>query len=41
MPLDEIVEKSGMSVTKTLAALTELEMIGAVGLLPGNKYKRI
>ena len=41
MPLDEIVEKSGMSVTKTLAALTELEMIGAVELLPGNKYKRI
>ena len=41
MPLDEIVEQTGMNTTKVLSALTELEMYKAVELLPGNKYKRI
>ena len=39
--LDEIVEKTGLSTTKALSALTRLEVFGAVELMPGNKYKRI
>lgn len=39
--LDEIVVKSGLGIQRALSGLTELEMLGAVEMLPGRKYKKI
>lgn len=39
--LDEIVNKSGLSIQKALSGITELEMYGVIEMLPGRKYKKI
>lgn len=39
--IDEISEKTGLSVGETLAALTELELYGCAALTQGKKYKKI
>lgn len=39
MLFDELVEESGLSVTKALAAATELEISGVAEALPGGRYQ--
>lgn len=39
MQFDELVDTSGLSVSRALAAATELEIMGVAEALPGGRYK--
>lgn len=38
---DDIVRNSGLGITKVLSAVTELEMLSFIEVIPGKKYKKI
>ena len=40
LPVDEIAVKADKTVSQTLAALTELEMLGAAVAEAGQQYRR-
>ena len=39
MLFDELVEKSGLSVSNALSAATELEIMGIIEAMAGERYK--